>query len=952
MSYKNSLNLPKTDFPMRANLPVREPRILEFWQKINLYQHILDMNSECEKYVLHDGPPYANGDIHIGHALNKSLKDIIVKFMTMKGRKVVFLPGWDCHGLPVEYSLFKKLDKTKHEVDILEFRKKAYDYATKYVEIQKREFKRLGVFGLWDESYLTLDFKYESVMLRALSKLVEKGFIYRGLKPVNWCSKCETALAEAEVEYEIKKSASIYIKFPLLNQDNGYSSSLLVWTTTPWTLVGNVACAINPDLEYVKFLSSKDNDKNSECYIVAKSLLSDIVDKTDIKNYKLLEEFKGKDLKIKEVKHPFLEKNSQIIFSNFVSGEEGTGCVHIAPGHGEEDYEVGKIYQLPMYMPVDDKGRFVPKYKNLNKNVKDNKVYKTPGYIAGENVFKANNLIISKLKDSNKLLHQEDIEHSYPTCWRCKTPIIFRATKQWFMSVDHNKLRNKILEFSKNIKWIPHKGERRFIDMIENRPDWCLSRQRLWGVPIPALTCLDCKEDMILPDIINKVAKIVEVEGSDVWFKNKLGEIFSNSEIFSCPFCGSKNIDKLDDITDVWFESGVSHLAVLTENPDLSHPANLYLEGSDQHRGWFQTSMLTSMAILDNAPFKAVLTHGFVVDAEGKKMSKSRGNVVSPLDIFKQYGADVLRLWVISCDYTSDVKISKQILSGVAEAYRKIRNTIKFLLGNLYDFSSNDAIKYNSLLEIDKWMLVRTMNLLKYTEGKYQKFDFYKIYRKIYDFCILDLSSFYLDVLKDRLYIFKKDSLERRSAQTAIYHVLVTLVKIITPVVPFTGEEVWQHLPETLKENHKESVHLEKFPELNKIWLDEELEKKWQKLLDIRNEVLKALEIRREEGKIGSPLEAKVVLYTDKEKIFKFLDTFSYELKYIFIISEFEFVKVDSLSEVENFTIESDSMKLEVKKAEGKKCERCWNYSKFVGESEEYPDLCQRCISQMTDIRG
>lgn len=943
MDYKNSLNLPHTDFPMRANLPKLEPTILKYWNEIGLYENkILNLDFE-EEYSLHDGPPYANGDIHIGHALNKSLKDIIVKFMTMNRKKTTYLPGWDCHGLPVEYALFKKLRKTKHQVDILDFRKKAYDYAMKYVEIQKEEFKRLGVFGLWNKSYLTLDSKYESVMLESLGKLVEKGYIYRGLKPVNWCRKCETALAEAEVEYKEKESPSIYIKFPLQNQKDCY---ILVWTTTPWTLLGNVACAVNAELGYVK-ISVVKGDKR-ENYIIAEKLLSDLEEKTGLE-YEVVGKFDGKELGNSEILHPFLDRESKLIYTDFVSGEEGTGCVHIAPGHGEEDYQVGKEYQLPMFVPVNGKGKFKTEYSNLNKDIEDKKVYTSPWWLEGKDVYKANSIIIEKLRNKNRLLFYENIAHSYPTCWRCKNSVIFRATKQWFMKIDHDNLREEIKNKVKNISWVPSGGEKRFKDMIENRPDWCLSRQRLWGVPIPALTCKDCNEDILTSHIVREVAEVVEEEGSDVWFQKSLEDIFLTE--IKCPNCESKNLKKLNDIIDVWFESGVSHMSVLEERDELFLPADLYLEGNDQHRGWFQTSMITSTAITGKAPFKSVLTHGFVVDAEGKKMSKSQGNVVSPLEIFEKYGADVLRLWVVSCDYNDDIKISSQILSNVAEAYRKIRNTFKFLLGNLYDFDVADEVDYDSLLEIDRWILLRTTELIKYVKQRYNNFEFHKIYRRVYDFCILDLSSFYLNVLKDRLYIYRADSLQRRSAQTAIYYLLTTLTKIIAPIMPFTCEQVWNYLPEGIKSYHKESIHLEKLPEVKEGWLDGDLSQRWERLLNIREEILKALEVEREKGLIGSSLEAKIKFYTDYEKTYRFLDDFDCDLRYVFVVSQFELVEVDDVEEIKDYTTTSTRIKLKVDKADGKKCQRCWNYSKSVGENEEYKDICNRCIAQITDIR-
>jgi isoleucyl-tRNA synthetase len=934
LDYKNTLNLPRTEFSMKANLSQKEPRILEFWEKEDLYARLRSFRKGRPKYILHDGPPYANGDIHLGHALNKTLKDIVVRFHTMCGNDVPFVPGWDCHGLPVEHQLFKELGITKSQISQIEFRKKAHAYAMKYVDIQREEFERLGVLGDFTHPYLTLDSRYEAEIIRSFAKLVEKGFIYKGVKPVNWCINCETALAEAEVEYEPHASLSIYVKFELINNPNANRQPLtanriyfLVWTTTPWTLISNVAVAVNPEFDYCLIKSEKGN------FLISENRVEVLRDKLKLKEFSVLEKIQGQSLEGLSLRHPFFERTSRVILADFVSGEEGTGCVHIAPGHGEEDYQVGKKYNLDVIMPVDNKGIF-------NKDA---------GKFSGLDVFSANARIIQELKGLHALVYEEQLEHSYPHCWRCKRPVVFRATAQWFMSVDHRGLRDRAKEIVKKIKWFPAIGENRILRMLATRPDWCLSRQRYWGVPIPIFYCQNCNEVLLESRVIQHVADLVKTSGADIWFEREVHDLLPKGTV--CSNCGAGNFVKETDIVDVWFESGVSHQAVLNEERGLVFPADLYLEGSDQHRGWFQTSLLTSMGVVETAPFKAVLTHGFVVDGEGRKMSKSLGNVISPEELINKFGADILRLWVISSDFTEDIKISSEILERVVDVYRKWRNTAKFILGNLYDFNPDEhKVDYNELLPIDKWALAKSEDLLREALDSYKAFDFHKIYRLLYHFCLIDMSAIYLDILKDRLYTFKADSLERRSAQTVIYEILNILMRLWAPFIPFTAEEVWKYLPREKNASDIVSVHMLDMPRLNNTWLDEKLLEDWELLLMVRDIAMRAIEKERMEKIIGDSLEAEVIFYVEDEKTYRYLKNYSLELATILLVSKAKIHKIDKIP-LNSFRDEELVPKLgmTVERAKGSKCLRCWNYSSSVGEDIEHPDLCIRCVGVLKD---
>ncbi len=930
VNFKNTLNLPKTKFSMKANLPQTEPKIETLWQNKKVYEKLQKKNASGKKFILHDGPPYANGDIHIGHALNKILKDVIIRYKSMNGYDSPFVPGWDCHGLPVELQLLKQLNLKKHQIDKSDFRKKAKKFALKFVDIQRKQFERLGIFGEWQHPYLTLDKSYETRILRALSGLVKKDFIYKSLKPVNWCYHCETALAEAEVEYQETSSPSIFVKFRLKNSLTLTASSesetyLVIWTTTPWTLLANVACALNPTLPYVLV------KVGGEMWIMAKDLVGKVLEAAGADEYKILKEIKAGEIEGLKYYHPFFKREGMVVLANYVSKEEGSGIVHTAPGHGQEDYITALKYKLPVIMPVNEKGNF-----DGNQ-----------GEFSNLNIGEANQRIIEKLNKLNLLITVLQVRHSYPHCWRCKQPIIFRATSQYFMRIDHKNLRKKLLALvNKEVKWIPSQSKERIQTMIENRPDWCLSRQRLWGIPIPAFYCRNCKAHILDANVINHVAGLVEEQGSDIWFRNSEAELLP--ENFKCPQCAGNEFRKEEDILDVWFESGVSHQAVLKERNNLSFPADLYLEGSDQHRGWFQSSLITSTALENKAPYKQVLTHGFVVDGVGRKMSKSLGNVISPQDIIKLKGADILRLWVVSSDYSEDVRISDEIINRLSEAYRKIRNTFRFILGNLCDFNKEKDLIGPSQLEIvDKWALSKLYFLLKKVDSYYKNYDFLKAYQAIYHFCVVELSSFYLDILKDRLYTFAPKSIGRRSAQTALFYMIDVLIRIIAPIIPFTAEEVWQHLGT----DEAGSVHLLDWPEIEKfkIYSDVKLGNDFEKLLALRKDVTKKLEGKREEGFIGNSLQAKVIIYTKADcENKRLLDKYYKELVSIFIVSQVQVKAVDSLKEGELCQYFKDSS-LKIEKAPGSKCPRCWNYSVDVGTCNAHPEICQRCANALEE---
>ncbi|MBI5682135.1 MAG: isoleucine--tRNA ligase [Deltaproteobacteria bacterium] len=936
MDYKTTLNLPNTDFPMKANLSKNEPDILKKWEDENLYGKIKEISKNRQKYILHDGPPYANGHIHIGHALNKILKDIIVKARFMAGKATDYVPGWDCHGLPIELQVEKdsKQKAVSSKQTKMETRKMCRAYAEKFVNIQREEFKRLGVFGEWDEPYLTMDYKYQSSILRELGRCVERGLVYKGEKPVHWCSSCQTALAEAEVEYADKRSPSIYVGFKI--QDSRFKEkipslankdvSIIIWTTTPWTLPANLAIAMHPELEYAAI---EIQGQGAEIYIVAKGLLEDVAKKLNWTDYRILDTFYPSRLEGTKTRHPFIDRDSIIILGTHVTLETGTGCVHIAPGHGQDDYELGLKYNLDIYNPVDNQGRFtnaVPEFE-------------------GQKVFDANKNIVELLKCKGALLKEDSIEHSYPHCWRCKNPIIFRATEQWFISMEDNDLRKKSLEAIDKVQWIPSWGRDRIYNMVLNRPDWCISRQRAWGVPITAFDCKECGYVLLDKDIINRLADEFEKHGADIWFEKGAAELLPQGT--KCLKCGSKEFIKEENILDVWFDSGVSFAAVLEDRDNLKYPADLYLEGSDQHRGWFHSALLTSVSTRGKAPYNSVLTHGFVVDGSGKKMSKSIGNVVAPQEVIDKYGAEILRLWVSAEDYREDIRISGEILTRLSDAYRRIRNTCRFILGNLYDYSpEKDIVPYNELTEIDRLILHRLTKLTERLLKAYNDFEFHVIYHSLHNFCSVDLSAFYLDVIKDRLYTLGAASRNRRAVQTTIYYILDHIVRLIAPIIPFTSDEVWHFMPG----RYTDSVHLSSFPEIKNEWLNDKLSETWDILLCTKTEAAKALENARKDKVIGHSLDALVKISAEgelKEILMKYAETF----KEILIISQISLLDKGYVFDSSDIMFESQeikNLKIGINKARGKKCARCWNYSERVGEFKEHPEVCERCIEALS----
>ena len=936
--YKDTLNLPATDFPMKASLPQKEPQMLKMWQENGLYAKMLSKNQDRLKYILHDGPPYANGHIHMGHALNKVLKDIIIKFKTMKGFSSPYVPGWDCHGLPIETQVDKTLGAKKDQTGVLEKRKLCREYAGKFVDIQREEFMRLGVFGLWNEPYLTMTNDYEAAIVKEFHEFLKMGYVYQGKKPVHWCPNCVTALAEAEVEYAEKESPSVYVRFRLQDEDAaklGLSNAyFVIWTTTPWTLPANLALAVNPETDYVAVSSA------SGTHILAAALYETLKEALGIEGEIKLTK-KGQELKGLLAAHPFIDRTSRVITGEFVTTEEGTGIVHIAPGHGEDDYKAGLENGLQVYAPVDDRGKFAG--TGIER-------------LDGEFVFKANAVIIEMLKEKGALLLEKKITHSYPHCWRCKKPVIFRATEQWFISMEHNGLREDCLNVIRKVRWVPEWGRQRIEGMVERRPDWCVSRQRSWGVPIAVLKCQGCGKAVTDSAVLDRTEALVRSHGSDVWFEKPVSEFIPES--FSCPSCGGKEFVKEKDILDVWFDSGVSHAAVLDKRSGLSFPADMYLEGSDQHRGWFQSSLITAMGTKGEAPYKSVLTHGFVVDGKGRKMSKSLGNVVAPEDVIKKNGAEILRLWVSAEDYRDDIRLSPEIIERLTDAYRKIRNTARFLLGNTSDFDGGDYGSAKNLLEIDRWALSRLQGLVDGIEAAYENFEFHEVYHRLYNFCVVDMSSFYLDILKDRLYTFRRDSMERRAAQWVLREILVSMIKLMAPVLSFTAEEVWEHIRKSeaeagKKKNQEESVFLSEFPKTGP--RDLALEEKWGKIISIRNEVNKALEVKRQERMIGNSLEAKVLLYAPEE-IFTLLKDYADFLPYLFIVSQAEMKNLNETPDEERTLVllsgykpeEIKGLVISVQPAEGEKCRRCWTRSVTVGAVPEAPDICSRCYGNIS----
>lgn len=921
MDYRNTLNLPETDFPMRGNLPKREPEILKAWEDAKLYEMVQKAREGQPKFILHDGPPYANGDIHLGHAINKVLKDIIVKYKTMMGFNAPYVPGWDTHGLPIEQQVIKKLGVNRHAVSTLEFRQKCKDYAEKYVGIQREEFMRLGVRGDWEHPYLTLQKEYEAAQIGVFGDMTKKGYIYKGLKPVYWCPSCETALAEAEIEYADKPANAIYVKFAVrdglraLTEDNTF---VIIWTTTPWTLPANQAISVHPEFKYAVVTADQER------WVVAEGMLESLrslwkmelpVEKT----------FTGKELEGVICKNPLMGRDSLVICGEHVTLEAGTGCVHTAPAHGEDDFAVGKKYELPVLCPVDHQGKFTSE----------------GGAYVGLKTGKANPVIIEDLKNTGDLVLEETIEHSYPHCWRCKSPIIFRATEQWFASI--NGFRQAALDEIEKVHWIPAWGKDRIFNMIADRGDWCISRQRTWGVPIPIFYCEDCGKVLVNDQTIAKVQDFFRREGSDAWFAHSASELLPEGT--TCE-CGGTNFRKETDIMDVWFDSGTSHTGVLKQRAGLSWPADLYLEGSDQHRGWFNSSLSTSVAAFGQAPYRNVLTHGFVVDEQGRKMSKSLGNGVDPLKVVQELGADILRLWVSSVDYKNDVAASPRIMKQMSEAYRKIRNTLRFLLSNLNDFDpGKDKVEYEKLQEIDRWALLKLSKVIERVLLGYETYEFHWAYHTIHNFCTIELSAVYLDIVKDRLYVEGKASLLRRSAQTVLYEVLDALVRLLAPVLSFMTEEIWPYIP---GEKSVENVQIAEMPKVKIEWIDEELANRWDQILALRTDVSKALEIARQEKLINHPLTAQVDLYPTDEQ-YEFLRQVP-NLAEIFIVSHVVLHQPNEDRPEEAQAAEAHKgLEILVQPAQGEKCERCWMFHKEVGKNEEHPTICPRCSAVISE---
>ena len=927
MDYSKTLNLPETEFPMRAGLPEREPEFLKYWEENKIYEKKQELHAGHKKFVLHDGPPYANGKIHMGTALNKILKDIIMKYKYAQGFDTPYVPGWDTHGMPIEHAAIKNLGLNRHELDTLVLRKECHDYALKWIDEQRTDFKRLGVLGDWDHPYITMTHDYEAVQIHVFGEMAKKGYIYKGKKAVYWCPHCETALAEAEIEYGEEKSPAIFVKMPLV-KDNGMlpeaaqgkPAYIVIWTTTPWTMPANVAIALHPDFEYAWV------ECEGEILFMAKEMLEAVgkVCKKDLSN--IIGTCKGKDMEYAECRHPFetIDRKSLVVLADYVTLEAGTGCVHTAPGHGADDFETGVRYNLPIICPVDGSGKLTAE---------------AGVDFAGMFVFDANVPIIKYLAGLNRLFGKENIRHQYAHCWRCKNPIIYRATEQWFASVDG--FREEALNaIANHVQWIPSWGEARIHNMVADRHDWCISRQRVWGVPIPIFYCEDCNEHLVNDDTINAVADLFAKEGSDAWWAHSAEEILPQGT--KCPKCGGTHFRKESDIMDVWFDSGSSHAAVCKTRPELAWPADMYLEGSDQHRGWFQSSLLTSVATEGKAPYRAVLTHGYVVDGEGRKMSKSVGNTVAPQEVIAQYGADIIRLWAASSDYKADIRISKEILKQLSEVYRKIRNTIRYILGNTNDFNyETDKVEFKDMLELDRWALMHMQLLKKEVSAAYESYDFHVLYHAIHNFCSIEMSSYYLDILKDRLYAYKADSFERRSAQTAMYEIMLDLVVMIAPVLSFTMEEVWQFMKKPA--SMPESVFMMPWPECKEEYIDEALESKWDNFIEIRSEITRVLEGARRAKTIGHSLDAKVELYATGEAL-AILRSVEGDLATLLIVSQAKLV--EGLAGGVEATGRED-LKVTVQAAEGEKCERCWIYSDTVGKDAEHPTVCARCAAAL-----
>ena len=954
MDYSKTLHLPETEFPMRGNLPKKEPGFVEFWQQNHLYEKRIEKRKKegAPTFVLHDGPPYANGKIHIGHALNKTLKDIIVRYHHMAGNEAIYVPGWDTHGLPIEYAVLKDSGEDRANMTPLELRKKCLAYAKKWIEIQKEDFIRMGVVGDFAHRYVTFDPHLEAKELEVFGEMANKGYIYKGKKAVYWCTHCETALAEAEIEYKDRKSPSIYVKYPMIDvhglQPEGADPSkvfAVIWTTTPWTIPASCYISVNPKFTYV-WVHNKAAD---EYYLMNKELAPASLSDCKVEDYEFVgREMLGSELDLAKFEHPLAhfapetygDRTIYVLEGNHVTLDAGTGCVHTAPGHGVDDFEVYKTYEnagklhQPIVCPVDEKGHMTAEAGE---------------FLVGKTIWEAEGPVISTLAHEGRLLGKKSLHHQYAHCWRCKQPVIYRATDQWFASI--NDFRDKALKAVDDTRFIPSWGHDRLYNMIRDRQDWCISRQRSWGVPIPAFYCDDCGKWIITPETMKKVEEIVEKEGTDAWWAHSAEELLP--EEFKCPHCGGTHFHKEKDIMDVWFDSGSTWNGVLRYPheeswKDMSYPCDLYLEGSDQHRGWFHSSLLTSVAVNGHAPYKAVLTHGFTMDGEGRKMSKSVGNVVAPQDVINKYGADVMRLWISSVDYQGDVRLSDKIVKSMSDVYRKIRNTFRYLLGNLSDFDpKTDSVAYADMEELDRWALLRMEQVKETVLKAYDDYEFHVMYHAVHNFCTVDLSAIYLDILKDRLYTEKADSKLRRSAQTAMYEILTTLVRLVAPVLCFTSEEVWQALPN--KEEREWSVHMSDMPKVNEAYLDKALDEKWKKRLAVRSVAMKALEEARQAKVIGHPLDAEVTVYADGEA-YDIVKAMEKELADFLLVSQTHIVSGTATAPENAASNEEGTVKASVAVCTLAKCERCWKRSADVDADPKHPGVCARCAHVLTEM--
>lgn len=941
MDYSKTLNLPRTKFPMKADLAMRESALLKFWEEQGIYKRIQEKNSRKPKYILHDGPPYANGRIHLGHALNKILKDIVVKFKSLNGYDAPFVPGWDTHGLPIELATIKEHKVDRRNVNPIELRQQCKKLALHFMEVQKEQFKRLGIFGDWEKPYLTLDPKYEAAIIKTFGEMALKNYIYRGKKPVYWCYHCETSLAEAEIEYQEKHSPSIYVKFPLVNKyekalpnlasrlnQTNKKAYVVIWTTTPWTLPANVAIALHPAATYIVA------DTGNEYLLTAEALWEATAKAAGINSScSIIDKTSGKNLLKAECKHPFIDRASILVTEEYVTMDQGTGCVHTAPGHGADDFEASRRHNLPILVPVDSHGILTNEAGPFN----------------GLSIENGNKAIVDYLKDNNFLLNAEETTHSYPHCWRCHKPVIFRATNQWFIAMDHPQsqidtkfisLRDATSKVISLVKWFPYWGEERIYNMVQDRPDWCISRQRVWGVPLPVFYCKNCNESIITRDSIDAVTTVILKEGSDAWFTKEANELLPSG--FICPKCSHTEFIKEQDIFDVWFESGVSHLAVLEQREELAWPANLYLEGSDQYRGWFQVSLLTGMAMKGESPYKEVVTNGWVLDSEGKAMHKSLGNVIDPMDIVNTYGADLLRLYFASIEFKNDVKIGTDIIKQTGEIYRQIRNTCRFILGNLDKFNPvQDKLTYEEITAtdfgaIDRWALDRMQRLILSVTEAYNKYDFHLALAHIQQFCVKDMSEFYLDILKDRLYTYSLSSQERRAACTVLYEILSSLVRLIYPILSFTAEEIWQHLPWYNNLSPElSSIALTEWPNGNLKWQNDSLKNKFEKILNLRREVYVSIEELRKNKKIGRSEEILIEFYPSSED----LQFYKENAELLRAACKVSGVKILQQQEQSPFKVLPHT---------GRKCERCWYFFYELSDHEAHPTLCKRCLNEVT----